>query len=88
MSGLEPSWISSQSVDSINEAVKAISQTVAGPAAARLAIESAEAVDSQLTQISDVLINQIASAGFDRYLRRSLHRREHLQKIKEALAEQ
>jgi hypothetical protein len=77
--------LSSQLVDSINEAVKAISQAVPGPAAAKLALDSAAAVDSLLTGIGDELVGEIVSAGFDRYLRRSLHRREHLQKIKEAM---
>jgi hypothetical protein len=77
--------LSSQSVDSINEAVKAISQAVPGPAAAKLALDSAAAVDSLLTGIGDELVGEIVSAGFERYLRRSLHRREHLQKIKEAV---
>ena len=84
----ETSQLSSQSVDSINEAVKAISQAVPGPAAAKLALDSAAAVDSLLTGISDELAGQIVSSGFERFLRRALHRREHLQKIKEALDRQ
>lgn len=82
----EPSVLSSLSIDSINQAVKTMSHAVPGPEAARLALESAAAVDSQVMQTSDELVNKILSAGFERFLRRSLHRREHLQKIKEALA--
>lgn len=82
---LERSRFSSQSVNSINQAVNAISQAVPGAAAAKLALDAALAVDSLLASISDELIGQLVSAGFERYLRRSLHRREHLQKIKEAL---
>jgi len=81
----ETSRLSSQSVEAINQAVKAISQSVPGAAAAKLAWESAAAVDSQLAGISDELIDQIVSAGFERVLRRSIHRLEHIQKIKEAL---
>lgn len=81
----ETSRLSSQSVNSINQAVNAISQAVPGAAAAKPALDSALAVDSQLASISDELIGQLVSAGFERYLKRSLHRREHLQKIKEAL---
>jgi len=58
---------------------------VPGAAAAKLALDTALAVDSRLASISDELIDQLISAGFERYLKRSLHRREHLQKIKEAL---
>jgi hypothetical protein len=82
---LERSRFSSQSVNSINQAVNAISQAVPGAAAAKLALDAALAVDSLLASISDELIGQLVSAGFERYLKRSLHRREHLQKIKEAL---
>jgi hypothetical protein len=82
---LERSRFSSQSVNSINQAVNAISQAVPGAAAAKLALDAALAVDSLLASISDEMIGQIVSAGFERYLKRSLHRREHLQKIKEAL---
>ena len=82
---LETSRLSSQSVNCINQAVNAISQAVPGAAAAKLALDGALAVDSQLASISDELIGQLVSAGFERYLKRSLHRREHLQKIKVAL---
>ena len=82
---LETSRLSSQSVNSINQAVTAISQAVPGAAAAKLVLNTALAVDSLLASISDELISQLVSAGFERYLKRSLHRREHLQKIKEAL---
>jgi hypothetical protein len=82
---LERSRFSSQSVNSINQAVNAISQAVPVAAAAKLALDAALAVDSLLASISDELIGQLVSAGFERYLKRSLHRREHLQKIKEAL---
>jgi len=77
--------LSSQSIDSINEAVKAISQAVPSSAAAKLALDSAAAVDSLLEGIGDELCGQIISAGFERYLKRSLHRREHLRKINEGL---
>jgi len=45
-------------------------------------------VDSLLEEISDELAGRIVSSCFERYLKRSLHRREHLQKIREALARQ
>jgi hypothetical protein len=82
---LERSRFSSQSVSSINQAVNAISQAVPGAAAAKLALDAALAVDSLLASISDEMIGQLVSAGFGRYLKHSLHRREHLHKIKEAL---
>ena len=59
----EPLRLSSQSVDSINEAVKTISQEVPGPAAAKLALESATAVDSLLAGIGDELAGKIVEAS-------------------------
>lgn len=82
---IEMSRLSSQSIDSINQAVNLISQAVPGPRGAQLALHSASAVDSYLSAITDELIGQLVSAGLERYLRRSLHRREHLQRMREAL---
>src|SRR5512140_852181 len=81
----EATRLSAQAVDSINEAGKAVARGVPGPAAGRMALESAAAVDAELETISDELIEQMVSSGFERLLNRSLHRREHLQKINEAL---
>jgi hypothetical protein len=64
--------------------VRTVSQAVPGTEAARLALDSAAAVDSMVEGISDELCSQIVRTGFERSLRRSLHRREHLQKIKTA----
>jgi hypothetical protein len=82
---IEASRLSSQSVDSINQAVNAISQAVPGPTAGQLALDCASAVDSHLEDISDEFVDELVSAGFERYFRRSLHRREHIQKIREVL---
>lgn len=84
--GHETPRLSARSIDSINAAVSEISQAVPGTEAARLALDSAAAVDSLIEGISGELCSQIVRAGYERSLRRSLHRREHLQKIKEALS--
>lgn len=81
----EPSQLGSQSVDAINEAVKVISEAVPGPAAGKLALESAAAADSLVASLTDELAERIVWAGYERYLKRSLHRREHFEKIEEAL---
>ena len=73
-------------VESINQAVNYIALEVPGIAAGRMAVESAEAVDAFVAQISDDLAQRIEAAGFERYLRRSLHRQEHLNKIRHALS--
>jgi hypothetical protein len=83
--GHPPSRLGPQSIDSINEELAAISQAVPGPAAARLALDSAAAVDSLVEGIAGELRHRVVTAGFERYLRRSLHRLEHLRRIREAL---
>ncbi len=77
--------LDSQSVDSINEAVNMIALQVPGPAAIALALDSAAAVDGFIAEIGEELAERITAAGFDRYLRRSLHRREHVRAIRRAL---
>lgn len=73
------------SVDSINQAVNSIALEVPTFATGGMAVESADAVDGFVAQISDDLAQRIEAAGFGRYLRRSLHRQEHLNKIRSAL---
>jgi hypothetical protein len=52
----------------------------------RLALESAVAVDAQVAETSGGLAGRMLCGGFEGFLRRSLHRREHLQKIEKVLA--
>jgi hypothetical protein len=78
---VETTRLESRSVDSINHAVNLIALQVPGPAAMSLALESAAAVDSFLETMKEELAEKIREAGFERFLRRSLHRREHLRKI-------
>ena len=75
-----------QSVASINEALNTIALQIPGPAAIALALESAAAVDGFIVTIEEELAEKIIAAGFERYLRRSIHRREHLRRIRRALA--
>jgi len=75
-----------QAVNSINEAARIIFRAVPGRLAAQMAMESASAVDAEVDRLSEALIGQINGAGFERALRRSLHRNEHLRKLKKALA--
>jgi len=82
---VDTSRLGSQSIDSINHAVNAISRAVEGPAAAELALTSALAVDSHGAALREELVDQLRSAGFERLLRRCLHRREYLRQIMQAL---
>jgi hypothetical protein len=84
---VEMARLDGPSVESINQAVNWIALEVPGVAAGRMAVESADAVDAFIVQISDDVAQRIEAAGFERYLRRSLHRQEHLSKIRQALSE-
>jgi len=77
--------LDSLTVDSINEAVNMIALQVPGPAAIAFALNSAAAVDAFVATIGEELADRITAEGFERYLRRSLHRREHVRKIRRAL---
>lgn len=72
-------------VDAVNEAVRALSAAIPPRAAAQLAVEAAEAVDRELEQLPPDLVAAIEAAGTVRALRRSMHRREHLDQIERAL---
>jgi hypothetical protein len=82
---IQPIPPDSLSVESINYAVNAVAAEVAGPAAGRLAMRSAADVDGYLAGLGDGWVDQIVAAGLERYLRRSLHRNEHLRAIAGAL---
>ena len=74
-----------ESVASINEALNMTALRIPAPAAIALAVQSAVAVDTFIVTIDEEFAERIIAAGFERYLRRSLHRREHLRKIRRAL---
>ena len=78
---VEMTPLDSRSVDSINHGVNAISLPIPGLVAAQLALDSASEVDACVATLGQELVERIGSAGFERFLWRSLHRREHLQKI-------
>jgi len=82
---LEPVRLSPQHVDSLNAAVKLLALAVPATAAVRLALDSAEAVDAEVSRLTDDLVERMIAAGCERYLWRSIHRREHIRQIKEAL---
>ena len=84
--GFEACGLTPLNVDSLNHAATSIARAVPGPPAVRLALSSAAAVDSAVAETGGELAGQILAAGCERFLRRSLHRREHLQKIEKVLA--
>jgi hypothetical protein len=72
--------------DLINDAVAVISKAIPPRAAAQLAVEAAEAIDYELEQLTPDQAAALESAGMTRLLNRSLHRRDHLEQIEQALA--
>ncbi len=73
-------------VDAVNDAVRVLSAAIPPEAAVKLARSAAEAIDLGLEGISAALEAAIEAAGRPRVLRRSEHRREHLDQIERALA--
>ena len=73
-------------VDAVNEAVRVLSAAIPPDAAVELARIAAEAVDRELEGLSPELEKAIEAANRPRVLRRSEHRREHLDQIERALA--
>jgi len=71
--------------DAVNEAVRSLSVAIPPKARAALAQAAAEAIDHALEGIAPELEAAIEAAGRVRILRRSEHRREHLDQIERAL---
>jgi DinB superfamily len=77
--------ISSLDVDAVNEAVRVLSVAVPATDVVPLVRAAAEEADREAEQIAPELRAAIEGAGRERVLRRSLHRRAHLDQIEEAL---
>ena len=83
-SGIEPQMLS-QATDSINDAARELSRSVPVREAARIVLESAEAIDAFVAQLDADFIGRIEAAGFGRSVQRSIHRREHVRRIREVV---
>ncbi len=81
----EPVQIRDQHTDDINAAARFLSRVIPARQCAQLVIESAEAVDRELEQVNEDLAGRIAAAGLERILHRSMHRRDHLRTLEQAL---
>ncbi len=73
-------------VDVTNLALRDLSAAIPPRAAAERALAAAEAVDRRVAARSLEVVRSLDSAGFGRNLRRSLHRRHHLDRVEQALA--
>jgi len=76
---------SSIDVDAINSAVRHLCAAVPPRRAIELACSAAEAVDREVDGLKPELTSAIEATGRSRMLRRSVHRREHLDQIEKAL---
>ena len=71
--------------DTINAGVHLLAAAIPPRRAAQLAIEAAEAIDQALEHMPADLMTTIEAGGQSRILRRSVHRRAHLDHIDAAL---
>ncbi len=73
-------------VDVVNAAVRALGAAIPPRAAARLAVDAAEAVDRRLEALPDRILEEVAAAGNPFTPARHVHRGEHLDEIERALS--
>lgn len=84
-SGEVPSNIPKGATDLINLASRDVFDGMLGRTAAEIAVRRAETLDTWLETLSDEFCEKVLAAGFERMLRRSLHRTSHLSQIHQAL---
>jgi hypothetical protein len=71
--------------DTINEGVRLLAAVIPPRRAAQVAVDAAEAIDQALEHMPADLMTAIEAGGQNRILRRSMHRRAHLDQIDAAL---
>lgn len=72
-------------VDAINEAVHVVTSTIPPACVIQLVRDAAEVIDREVEGLRADLATTIDVSGYQRILRRSLHRREHLDQIEGVL---
>ena len=81
--GVRPSPVD---IDVVNDTVRALGAAMPPRAAARLAIEAAEAADRRVEALPDRTIEAVGAAGNPFNPSRHVHRAEHLDEIERALS--
>ncbi|HET9870359.1 MAG TPA: maleylpyruvate isomerase N-terminal domain-containing protein [bacterium] len=71
--------------DSVNEPLAQLCAALPPEAALALALDAAEAADLQVERLTAAQAEALVGMGLERNLRRSLHRRTHLDQIEKAL---
>jgi hypothetical protein len=69
----------------VNEPLAIVARFIAPADAVKLALEAAEAIDLELEKLTPLQFAELMGLGLERNLRRSLHRKDHLDKIEKAL---
>jgi hypothetical protein len=83
--GASPSSIDA---DAVNGPLAILCSAIPPRETVRLALEAAEKVDQVVANLPKAVVDQFVMSGKDAYIRRSLHRIFHLEKIQHALKAQ
>jgi len=80
--GVLPASIDS---DAVNLPLAFLTRAIPPRETIRLAVEAAEKVDRTVEELPPAVVDKLIVEGKDRFVRRSLHRGHHLEKIEQAL---
>ena len=80
--GVKPVWMDAEAV---NGPLARLSEALPPKVVIQLATEAAETVDGIVEKLTQAQADELLKIGPDRFLRRALHRQEHLDKIETAL---
>jgi hypothetical protein len=69
----------------VNDPLSLLSEAIPGPMVVKLTKAAAEMADGMVEKLTQAQADELLGLGLERNLRRSLHRRDHLDKIEKAL---
>ena len=81
--GAKPSSIDA---DVTNEVINTMAEAIPPHAAVALAVYAAGLIDQEVEGLTPAFVEEVLKNGNERMLRRSLHRKDHLDKIEKAIA--
>ena len=71
--------------EAINEPVSLLAEAISPESIVNLVLEAAEAIDQQVEKLTPAQVEELFKMGLERNIHRALHRRNHLDKIEQAL---
>ena len=83
--GPKPAPISSLDPDPVNGPLAVLSESIPPREAARLAADAAREIDALVEGLTPAQAGELVKMGLERNLRRSVHRRSHLDKIEKLM---